>query len=53
MEGRDTHTLSYTHTGIKKALADLELKEPPSLINTITHKRACFVIRPNGFQTVA
>lgn len=53
-----THTASqntHTHTLERslQALADAELREAPSLIYTLAHKRACLVIRPNGLQTVA
>lgn len=50
-----THTYTHTHT-LKRSLrapADAELREAPSLMHTLAHKRACLVIRPNGLQTVA
>lgn len=48
-QSKHTHTLKRS----LQALADAELREAPSLIYTLAHKRACLVIRPNGLQTVA
>lgn len=47
------HTHTHTLKRSLQALADAELREAPSLIYTLAHKRACLVIRPNGLQTVA